>query len=144
MLPIQRAADPWGSGAYKAPRGSGRLHRGIDLIAYPGAPILSVCDGVFTKYGYPYSPSDPKKGHLRYVQITSDDEIDFRYFYISIDLCIPEVCSPVNIKLNDFVQSGDLIGNAQGLWDVYDKRMTNHFHFEVRKGRTFLDPRDFL
>lgn len=125
-------SDAWGGGWYGAPRGR-RKHHGVDLIAYPGAPIVSATGGVFTWYGYPYDPEDSRKGHLRYVQITDDEGLHFRYFYVQTDL-----------KIGDRVEAGQVIGSAQGLWDVYDERMTNHIHFEVKKGATYLNPNDFV
>ena len=147
MLPTQRVADKYGSGAYGAPRGS-RTHNGVDLGAYPGLPIISVCDGTLTKIGYPYSQDDSrkegmsekgaekfdKKKALRYVQITNEDGLDFRYFYVGPVSVLP-VWSPVKV--------GMVIGYAQGLQDIYPG-ITDHIHFEVKKDAEYLDPRPFL
>lgn len=146
MIPTQRMSDSWGSGWFGAPRGK-RKHGGVDLGAYPGLPIISVCAGVFTKFGFPYSQdenakkdmskSEVKKFNfkkaLRYVQITNDDGLDFRYFY---------VISEFSLKIGARVETGDVIGHAQGLSNIYPG-ITDHIHFEIKKDGVYLNPADF-
>jgi len=98
VIPTQRMTDSWGSGWFKASRGT-RKHQGIDFGAYPGMPVISVCSGTFTKFGFPYSQDEKdKRGlskseirkfnmkkRLRYVQITNKDGLKFRYFYVMAD-----------------------------------------------------------
>ncbi len=133
MMPTQRGTDSWGSGWYLAPRGNHR-HHGIDLGAYPGMPILSVVDGVYNKLGYPYNPSDSKRGHLRYVQVADSSGRHFRYFYVTPD---------PRLRLGGEIEAGDVIGYAQGLQRVYPG-ITDHIHFEVKQGSEYLNPTEFL
>jgi len=130
-----RGTDEHGSGAYKAPRGT-RLHNGIDICCEVGDAVTALSDGRVTKIGYPYNPSDEKKGHLRYVQVTDDNGFDVRYFYIK-----PGV--PKGYRIN----TGDVLGMAQGLASIYPG-ITEHYHFEVLKmingHKVFIDPEQYI
>lgn len=126
----ERGQDAFGSGAYLASRGR-RKHRGIDFACIKGSKILSLTNGIVSKIGYPYNPNDYKKGHLRYVQVTHDG-MDVRYFYID-----PAV------KVGNTIRRWEVIGSVQGLTDIYPG-ITDHFHFEVKRGKEFLNPEEFL
>lgn len=125
-----RGIDKWGSGAYGAPRDGGtRAHRGIDIACVAGTGVLSVTLGKVTKIGYPYSPSNPKKGHFRYVEVTDPSGNRHRYFYVE-----PKV------TVGDTIGSLQCIGDTQGLTKVYPG-ITDHFHYEViDKDGNYLDP----
>jgi len=131
--PPIRGNDIHGSGEYGAPRGS-RTHKGIDIACYAGSEIESVCDGKITKIGYPYNPSDAKKGHLRYVQVTDGGGYDVRYFY----------CLPLHdLKVGDSVSKGEKVAQSQGLLEIYPG-ITDHFHFEVKYQGEHQNPYDYL
>lgn len=130
IIPPMRTADRYGSGAYGAPRGK-RKHNGIDLAVMQGSVVLSHGSGVVSKIGYPYNPKDPLKGHLRYVQV-SEGDYHSRYFYI-----LPSV------DAGDVVRPGDVLGVAQGLLKIYPG-ITDHIHFEVKKGGEFVNPEHFI
>lgn len=49
-----RGNDPTGAGWYGAKRGS-RKHKGLDLVAKPGTPVMSPINGHVSKIGYPYA-----------------------------------------------------------------------------------------
>lgn len=126
-----RGTDEQGQGHFGAPRGK-RTHKGIDIICEQGQPIFACESGTVTKIGYPYNPDDPKKGHLRYVQVTTSDGFDARYFYVDPYL-----------RIGDRVECGDVVGEAQGLVNIYPG-ITEHFHFEVKKNGQHIDPNQFL
>jgi len=127
--------DTHGSGGYRVSRGT-RLHNGIDICCDVGEAIRAFSSGVVTKIGYPYNPDTPKKGHLRYVQITDEQGLAVRYFYIKPD-----------VAKGDTVLSGDVLGAAQGLGAIYHG-ITEHFHFEVltmiNGKKVFIDPEQYL
>lgn len=127
VFPI-RQHDAHGSGAYLARRGKTRKHKGIDYAAWPKTKICSHVFGTVTKLGYCYGDDLT----YRYVQITDDNDIDFRFFYLN----------PL-VKPDDKVKAGTIIGEVQDLRDRYEG-ITPHFHFEVKKDGMHLDPRDFL
>jgi len=129
-----RGHDRHGYGHYGAPR-KGRKHTGIDIICHKNEAVVAFEDGEITKIGYPYDPDDPKKGHLRYVEVTVDSGDRYRYFYVDAFFCV-----------GDLVERGDIIGYAQGLSDIYPG-ISEHIHFEVmRPGRSkaYRDPVEVL
>ncbi len=138
-LPV-RGFDSHGSGAYMAPRGD-HFHRGVDLACYKGTKIKAECAGRVTKIGYPYSQGIPdpawsdnriakflRKKALRYVQVTDYMGVEYRYFYIN----------PL-VKLDDTVNYGDILGESQGLIDIYPG-IIDHIHYEMRADGHYLDP----
>lgn len=132
IKPPQRGHDPHGSGAYGASRGQ-RQHHGVDLACYPDSIICAIRPGQVSKIGYPYDPAKhPDKAHLRYVQITDPAGNALRYFYV-----LPAV------KLGDIIETAQGIGVSQQLSDIHPG-MTDHIHFEVKRGDDYLDPRNFL
>jgi len=125
-----RGQDRHGAGHYRAPR-KGRRHSGIDIIIHKNEAVIAYEGGEVSKIGYPYNPEDTKKGHLRYVQVTTDSGDRFRYFYVG----------PL-VNVGDTVGRGDIIGSAQGLAEIY-KGITEHIHLEIMKpgrGKSFYDP----
>lgn len=129
--PPQRGTDKHGSGAYKASRGS-RTHNGIDIACYKGSIILSPNAGIVTKIGYPYSPDNAKKGHLRYVQVTEMGKYRCRYFYVD-----------PSVRLGQDIRPGDELGVSQGLLEIYPG-ITDHIHYEVFYGKEVVDPNTYL
>ena len=111
-----RGGDKHGFGHFGASRGT-RTHKGVDVACYAGSQIPSLTPGTVTKIGFPYSGDDPKKGHLRYVEVTLDGN-RFRYFYIE-----------PSVEVGDVVIPGDQIGTSQGLLKIYPG-ITDHIHVE--------------
>lgn len=131
VSPPIRGYDKHGSGHYQAPRGD-RKHNGIDFSVYPDSMVLSIKAGHVSKIGYPYDPNDHKKRHFRYVQITDDQGFDARYFYVM----------PL-VAVGQYIPAGAILGQSQKLSDVYPG-ITDHVHFEVKKGGAFVNPLDYL
>lgn len=131
ILAPLRGTDIHGSGAFGAPRGS-RTHRGLDYACWPGSIILSPVSGEVTRIGYPYSPADWEKGHLRYVKVRTHDGTIVRVMYIS----------PM-VNVGQHVTKGDIIGVAQDLTKVYNG-ITPHIHVDVKKGNTYINPESYL
>lgn len=132
VFPRVRGTDRWGSGAYGAPRGD-HTHHGVDFAVDRGSAICSLRPGRVSKIGYPYPPSNPHKGHYRYVEILCG-EYRFRYFYVH----------PL-VQLHQEVEIDQPIGIAQGLTMVYPG-ITDHVHFEVMDldRKQYFDPADFV
>lgn len=121
----QRTQDVHGSGEWQASRGT-RRHNGIDLSCYPGTLIFSPVSGVVTKLGYPYRDDLS----YRYVQVTDDSQLDHRFFYILPALEMGSLCTAGETVLGE---AQDLRGRYAGI--------TNHVHYEVKRGDTYLEPK---
>ena len=130
IKPPMRTPDKHGEGHFGARRGK-RTHIGIDLACAKDSTVCALASGRITKVGYPYIPSDPEKGHLRYIQIETAEGDRHRYFYVSLF---------GDLSLNDFVRKWDEIGKAQGLLDIYPG-IGDHIHFEIKTaGGEPVDP----
>lgn len=127
-----RGDDEHGSGEYLAPRGN-RAHNGIDLVVHAGDKLVSPNNGLVTKIGYPYHPKKhPDKAHLRFVEITEQDQYECRYFYVR-----------PTVRVGDTIKAGDVIGEAQGLTEIYPG-ITDYVHYEVEVSGTYINPSDYL
>ena len=136
VIPPLREPDDFGAGYFGAPRGD-RTHNGIDLAAEPGTVVCSFVKGEITKIGYPYADDLS----YRYVEVTTADGDRVRYFYV-----VPnDLCGTYEIGTE--VDVGDPLGVVQdiaGRYDTDTKKMTNHFHFEIKRGSEYLNPVDWL
>jgi len=131
IIPL-RKSDTWGQGHYQAPRGQ-RKHNGVDIAYAPDVEVQAYVEGKVTKIGFPYDPGHPKKGHCRYVQITTADGFDVRYFYLD------PLCS-----VGLFVRRGECLGKVQDMTEIYPG-ITSHFHIEVKDPEgEFIDPIEYL
>jgi murein DD-endopeptidase MepM/ murein hydrolase activator NlpD len=114
-----RPNDKFGSGKFGASRGK-RTHNGIDLAAQ----VLALKSGTVTKIGYPYGDDL----FFRYVQITDEEGIDWRYFYVQ-----------PTIKKGSYIEKGQAIGVMQCTGKRYPE-ITPHVHLEIKKDGQFLEP----
>ncbi len=119
-LALFRGNDSFGSGSYKAPRGTRngkpRYHNGMDYLAPVGSAVFCIKAGMVTKIGLPYS-----EGSLRYVQVTDDNGYKLRYFYVQ-----------PTVKVGDKLEADSFIGIAQNLDLKYEGMSKyNHIHFEI-------------
>ncbi len=131
ISPPIRPDDKWGQGHYGASRGN-RTHEGIDYFCPPESVVFANCSGIVSKIGYPYKPDDEKGQTLRYVQITGEDNVDRRFFYVDPSVVVGQ-------RINE----GDPIGFVQDVAKYYPG-MNNHFHFECKFEGEHIDPRNFL
>jgi murein DD-endopeptidase MepM/ murein hydrolase activator NlpD len=98
---------------YGSPRGGGRTHKGNDLFAPTGTPLVAVTNGSVFFQG------DPLGGNAAYVNGTDGNT----YYYA---------------HLNDYVgggrsvSAGELIGHVGNTGDARDA--PSHLHFEIRLG----------
>jgi murein DD-endopeptidase MepM/ murein hydrolase activator NlpD len=126
--------DGYGEGYFKARRDHGkRQHLGVDLIAPPETPVTSPVSGRIAIFD-PYGRDAAKRGKFSAVQITTDDDYVVRVMYVDTE----------DLEDGQRVEAGYTLGTVEDLSDVYppteDGPMTNHVHFDIRFGRTYLDP----
>ena len=134
IFPQMREPDDFGAGYFGACRGN-RTHNGIDFAAPHGTVVCSACDGRLTRFGYPYGDDLS----YRYVEVTDSNNDRVRYFYV--------VPADGKFEIGTEVKKGDVIGVVQNIsarYDTDEKKMNNHFHFEVKRKGEYLDPEPWL
>ena len=100
-----------------------RFHKGIDIKASKGTPVLVTGDGSVTEAGY-----NPSSGY--YVIIKHNEQYSTRYLHLS----------KVEIANAQMVEKGDIIGlvGNSGI------SLTPHLHYEVIKNDFVMDPMEVI
>lgn len=114
---------PAGSG-YSYQAGFTSQHRGIDILAPRGTPVLAVRDGTAR------SSIEPKGG--RVVYLTADDGTSF--FYGHLDSWTLPVMRPEGAR----VLAGEAIGTVGDSGNAVTR--PPHLHFQIRDGSLVVDP----
>ena len=99
------------------PRGGGRLHEGIDLVAHMNDPVVAVVSGTILRPG-----NTPVSGNRLWVRASNGDE----YFYCHFDHLAANVRDGLPVKAGDVVGYVGMTGDAQGT--------VPHLHFEIHPG----------
>lgn len=131
-----RGLDAYGGGGYGAPRdGGARKHLGVDLIAEPGADVVSPFTGKIVHLGFAYPNSDLRSLHIQHV---SGVRVKLLYAGSYFDV-------------GQSVYAGQHIGFAQDVASYYalknpnvKARMTNHVHGEVFEAGPSIDPTPWI
>jgi hypothetical protein len=102
---------------------TGRMHKGLDISSWIGAPIMSTADGITQYAGW-----NPSYGYIAIIQ----HDYGFRTIYAH--------CSALLVKKGQFVKKGQIIANmgSTGL------STGSHVHYEVRRYLRPLDPAPYL
>lgn len=125
MLPaVGRVSSKFGYRVHPVTRRSESFHSGIDIMAPRGTRVNATADGVikiaeFNKNGY---------GNL----IVVEHEKDITSYYGHLEKIL--------VKPGQRVVKGDVIGTV----DSTGMSTGNHLHFEIRRGKTALDPDAYL
>ncbi len=115
ILPIggsQGFANTWG-----APRSGGRRHKGTDIMASCGAPVLAVTDGVITNLH-----SGGNGGIMAYLRANNGDI----FFYAHLKGYAPGIRNGTRVTVGQKIAMNGNTGNARG--------GPCHVHFEWHKG----------
>ncbi len=96
-----------------------KFHSGIDMPRMSGTPVCATGNGVVVRKGY-----NPGYGHYMEIRHAGD----FRSFYAYLSKTL--------------VNSGDSVSITQQIACVGNTGLStsNHLHYEVRKGKRFLNP----
>ena len=105
-----RFANSWG-----APRGGGRLHVGIDLLAANGTPVVAVVDGTLTWQGRDQPGS--RSGNAW--RLTTGNGT--YYFYAHLAAFAP------GLEVGSKVEAGQVIGQVGSSGNA----IASHLHFEI-------------
>ena len=127
LKPIIRN-DAAGSGHFDAPRGS-RKHRGMDIVAITGQPVVLRRDMKFNRVGFPYEGDFNYK--LMEFYLPDYDSVLVKLMYVT-----PRTWKP--LERHTTYHAGTIIGYAQDIKARYPNEpdMQNHIHVEViRNGK---------
>ena len=100
-----------------------RMHKGVDIAAWVGAPIQSTADGVIEYAGW--------SGTFGYV-IVIDHDHGYRTIYAH--------CSQLLVKKRDLIKKGQIIAQV-GTTGI---STGPHLHYEVRRWRQAVNPVAYL
>lgn len=115
----QRLDDSWG-----APRDGGeRRHKGIDIFAPRGTPVVAVADGIISFIG-----DQPKGGHCLWLTTESGSS----FFYAHLDRWAPGLYEGME------VESGDLLGFVGNTGNAITT--PPHLHFGVNQNDELINP----
>ena len=111
--------DSWG-----APRSGGRSHKGVDLMAARGAPLVAIESGVITR---------TSNSSLGGISIYLSGESGNRYYYAHLDALAPGVGGGMSVSVGDLVGYNGSSGNAS--------YSAPHLHFQYAPpGSTWINP----
>ena len=114
-----------GSGGYISCPFSGAYgHTGLDIAAPSGTPIYAAFGGTVIKAQTSYT------GYGKLIVIQNDDGYVTYYAH----------CSYIGVTVGQQVKQGDFIGEV----GTTGYSTGNHLHFEVRSGKTYLNPLNFV
>ncbi|MFH1848299.1 MAG: M23 family metallopeptidase [Candidatus Omnitrophota bacterium] len=124
-IPVRN--DHYGEGEFGAKRRGGRRHKGIDITAGVGEPVMAAKGGIA-------EAKEQKQGMGKYVVIRHKKGLSTLYGHLS----------EINIKAVQRVRQGDIIGLVGKTGNANYNDMRAHLHFEVRLDGEAVNPRNFL
>jgi murein DD-endopeptidase MepM/ murein hydrolase activator NlpD len=111
--------DSWG-----APRSGGRSHKGVDMMAARGAPLVAIESGVITR---------TSNSSLGGISIYLSGESGNHYYYAHLDALAPGVVGGMSVSVGDLVGYNGSSGNAS--------YSAPHLHFQYAPpGSTWINP----
>jgi murein DD-endopeptidase MepM/ murein hydrolase activator NlpD len=113
--PIEIRVDEFGDGHFGAPRG-GYRHRGIDLLADIGTPVLACKSGRVAKVDY-----DKLSGN--YIIVAHRDDLTSLYLHLN----------EVYLREGQRTRQGQIIGTTGNTGNAGLPGLKPHLHFEIRK-----------
>lgn len=119
--------DDYGEGYFGAKRSGGRTHKGVDLLADVGTPVLAAKGGIVRYARY-------KRGNGKYVML--DHLWGYRSYYCHL--------SKIEVKEGQRVSEGQVIGYVGRTGNANHGGMHSHLHFEIHKDGVAQDPNAFL
>lgn len=117
--------------------GKSDIHKAWDFAAPAKTEVFSVCDGIVTKVSFPYSQNeaDLNGGYGNYIQVECllEEEkylVTYGHLYPNSN----QVKEKENVFQGQRIASVGTTGSSTG----------NHLHYQVQKGKTYLDGMSFI
>ena len=121
-----RVVDAFGSGLFRAPRGS-RKHAGVDYQCTPDQDVVAPVSGTITRIARPYSqPFTKPDGKIIWYEgcEMKSPDIKIKMFYFKPDRTL----------IGKSVMIGQVIGQAQNIalkYNTPSKIMMPHIHLQI-------------
>ena len=119
--------DLGGDGEFASSRSGRRLHKGVDLLADEGKPVLAAKSGKVVS-------ATQNRGMGKYIIIRHNNNIISIYGHLS----------KILVRKNDRVRQGQIIGNVGRTGNARYRRIYSHLHFEIRKNGIPQDPLEYI
>lgn len=119
--------DNRGNGLFASSRSGGRMHKGIDLFASVGTPVLAAKSGRVIN-------ATQNRGMGKYVIIRHRGNIITIYGHLS----------NISVRKNDYLRQGQVIGSVGKTGNARATGILPHLHFEIRKNGVPLDPLEYI
>lgn len=111
-------------GEFGAPRNGGRVHRGFDVNAACGKPLLAVRGGTVIRRRF----NGRLDGNFIVIRGFRENHT-YRYSHLA---------SPAPVRRGDRVFTGQVVGRVGKTGNA--RSIGCHLHFEIRRGGRFVDP----
>ena len=119
--------DNHGDGLFASDRSGNRIHKGIDLLAKVGTPVLAAKSGQVLA-------ATQNRGMGKYVIIRHKYNIISIYGHLS----------ELDVRKHDYVIQGEVIGKVGKTGNAAYRDMLSHLHFEIRKNGIPQDPLHYI
>ncbi|HMK04394.1 MAG TPA: M23 family metallopeptidase [Ferruginibacter sp.] len=107
-------------------RNGGRSHKGVDIYAKRGTPVVAICDGIIT------STATEKLGG-KTIRLKAAD-YTWSAYYAHLD--------KLNVRVGQYVQKGETIGTIGNTGNA--KRKAAHLHFGIYGGGRAVNPLPYV
>lgn len=111
-------SDSWGN-----PRSGGRTHKGNDLMAPKGTPVLAIADGTIFKTTPTWSPGNPSLGGI---SVWLRDTNGTTYYYAHLNAIAGGIGVGTNVRVGQVIA---FVGNTGNAYPG-----ASHVHFEIHPG----------
>ena len=115
-------------GEFGALRSGGRIHQGFDVNAACGKPLLAARGGTVIRRAY----NGRLDGHFVVIRGFAENRT-YRYSHLA---------SAAPVRRGERVFTGQLVGRVGRTGNA--RTIGCHLHFEIRRGKRFVDPEPYL
>jgi len=107
-------------------RNGGRSHKGVDIYAKKGTPVVAICDGIIT------STATEKLGG-KTIRLKAANHT-WTVYYAHLD--------KLNVRVGQYVRKGEAIGTIGNTGNA--KRRASHLHFGIYGGGRAVNPLPYV
>jgi len=121
--------DCMGEGHFGARRSGGRRkHKGVDLLAPVGTPVVAICRAKVLRTG------NHNSGYGKFVELLHWDNSRSLYAHLS----------EISVKKGQVVSRGQVIGRVGKTGNAGHRLIKPHLHFEIIMDGKHVDPMEYI